>query len=152
MAEDAGLDLVIVSANVHPPVARIVDYGKWKYEQAKREKAAKKKTQETKGIKLKPGTAEQDLKILLRRVCEFLEEGHMVRFTVKLHPREVERPMFAQEKLNWFLNHLQDKAKVMKPMSLVGRELTMVIGPLKREEKASAKDKNEDVQDRSQAV
>ncbi|MCH8274105.1 MAG: translation initiation factor IF-3 [Armatimonadetes bacterium] len=154
MAEDAELDLVMVAQNVHPPVCRIVDHGKYKYEQRKREKEAraKRKTQDVKGIKMKPGTAMQDLRVLLRKAVKFLEEGHKVRFTVRLHPRETGRPEVAKEKLAWFLEQMGDSAQVVKPMGVQGRELSMVVIPVRRSDGGKADAETKDKQDSGEKV
>jgi translation initiation factor IF-3 len=134
MAEDAGLDLVLVAPNAQPPVCRIVDHGKYKYEQEKRERdnKHKRKTQEVKGIKLRPSTAGHDLQVSLRNARKFLEEGDKVRFLVQFKSREIAHPEIARDKLNWFLEELGDSVQIEKPAGLEGRQMTMIVGPNKK--------------------
>jgi len=156
MAEDVGLDLVLVAPNAQPPVCRIIDYGKYKYESGKRDKENKhkRKVQDVKGIKLRPGTAGHDLQVLLRNTRKFLDEGDKVRFLVQFRAREITHPEIGVEKLKWFLEQLGDTVVLDKPAGLEGRQMTMVVSPNK---KVLAKGKQdgkqaEDVQDSSQAV
>ncbi|MBA3726742.1 MAG: translation initiation factor IF-3 [Armatimonadetes bacterium] len=143
MAEDAGLDLVLVAPNAQPPVCRIVDHGKYKYEQEKRDKdnKHKRKAQEVKGIKLRPSTAGHDLQVLLKNSRKFLEEGDKVRFLVQFKSREIAHPEIAVAKLDWFLKELGDSVQMDKPAGLEGRQMTMVVSPNK---KAPAKGLNKD--------
>lgn len=134
MAEDANMDLVMVAPHEQPPVCKIVDYGKYKYEQKKlqKESRAKRKQQEVKGIKLKPGTAANDLQILLRKASSWLDEGHKVRFLVQHRAREVTHPEIGRGKLEWFIRELGDRAQIEKPIGLDGTQMTMVLSPAKR--------------------
>lgn len=156
MAEEAGLDLVLVAPNAQPPVCRIIDYGKYKYETEKREKENKhkRKAQDVKGIKLRPGTAGHDLQVLLRNARKFLEEGDKVRFLVQFRAREISHPQIAIEKLNWFLEQLGDTIQLEKPAGLEGRQMTMVVSPNKKAPVKGNKDgkQAENMQDSGQAV
>jgi translation initiation factor IF-3 len=158
MAEDAGLDLVLVAPNAQPPVCRIIDYGKYKYEQEKRDKENKhkRKPQDVKGIKLRPGTAGHDLQVLLKNAKKFLDEGDKVRFLVQFRSREIAHPEIAIAKLNWFLEQLGDSIQMDKPAGLEGRQMTMVVSPNKKvisTKEASTDGKQaQDVQDGSQEV
>ena len=98
MARERGLDLIEVAPTANPPVCRIMDYGKWKYEQAKREREAQKKQKmtEMKGIKMRPGTAEHDFQFKLKNVQKFLKEGDKVKMTVIFRSREITHPEFAR--------------------------------------------------------
>lgn len=155
MAEQAGLDLVMVAANVQPPVCRIVDHGKYKYETEKREKEGKAKRfkQDVKGIKFRPGTAIGDLNNYLKRAEKWLAEGHKVRFVVQHRARELTHPEIAKAKLQWFLDQLGTTALVEKSASLDGNLMTMVIYPAKKPPTQGSKDvKVENVQDSSETV
>lgn len=156
MAEEAGLDLVLVAPNAQPPVCRIIDYGKYKYEQQKlaKENKHKRKVQDVKGIKLRPGTAGHDLQVLLKNTRKFLEEGDKVRFLVQFRAREVAHPQIALEKLQWFLQELGDSVVVDKPAGLEGKQMTMVVSPNKKagKPKAQKDGKAQNVQDSGKAV
>lgn len=157
MAEDAGLDLVLVAPNAQPPVCRVIDYGKYKYDQEKREKEnrLKRKTQDVKGIKIKPGTAGHDLQVSLKKARKFLEEGDKVRFLVQFKAREIAHPEIGVAKLNWFLEQLSDIAQVDKAPGLEGKQMTMVVSPNKKaiQQKASNDGKQaENKQDSGKAV
>jgi translation initiation factor IF-3 len=155
MAEEVGLDLVLVAPNAQPPVCRIIDYGRYKYEMEKREKENrhKRKTQDVKGIKLRPGTAGHDLQVLLRNSRKFLEEGDKVRFLVQFRAREIAHPELGVQKLNWFLEQLGDTVQVDKTPGLEGRQMTMVVSPNKKAPKANKDGKQaEDKQDGGKAV
>jgi translation initiation factor IF-3 len=156
MAKDAGLDLVAVATNAQPPVCRIIDYGKYKYEQGKKERESKAKRfkQDVKGIKLRPNTAGHDLQVLLRNALKFLAEGHKVRFLVQFRAREVTHPEIGAQKLEWFLGEIgQDKVLVEKTPSMEGRQMTMVVSPTKKLVNKDGKvEKNENVKNSGQEV
>jgi translation initiation factor IF-3 len=157
MAQDAGLDLVLVAPNAQPPVCRVIDYGKYKYETVKREKENKhkRKAQDVKGIKFRPGTAGHDLQVLLRNAKKFLDEGDKVRFLVQFRAREITHPEIGIQKMNWFLEQLGDTVQIDKPAGLEGKQMTMVVSPNKKapvkKEKTDGK-QAKDVQDSSETV
>jgi translation initiation factor IF-3 len=134
MAEDLSMDLVMVAPQAQPPVCRIVDFGKFKYEQKKmaKESKAKRKVQEVKGIKFQPGTAIGDLQIQLKKARAFLGEGHKVRFVVRHRARELSHPEIGRGKLQWFVDQLGTLAMIEKPTSLEGNQMTMVLSPGKK--------------------
>jgi len=156
MAREAGLDLVLVAPNASPPVCRIVDYGKHKYELGKKQKEsrAKRKVQEVKGIKLTPSTAGADLEVRLKRTRKFLEEGHKVKFTVRFRSREHTHPEIAEAKLQWILDRLEIPIQIEKPAGIEGRQMTLVISPGKKPTTKKEKSNGEvqDVQDSGEAV
>lgn len=157
MAEEAGLDLVLVAPGAQPPVCRIIDYGRYKYEQGKRDKEnkQKRKTQDVKGIKIGPGTAGHDLQVSLKNAKKFLAEGDKVRFLVQFRSREIAHPELGVAKLKWFLEQLGDMVVVDKPAGLEGRQMTMVVSPNKKAlSKGQDKDgkQAENVQDRVEEV
>jgi translation initiation factor IF-3 len=157
MAQDAGLDLVLVAPNAQPPVCRVIDYGKYKYETVKREKENKhkRKAQDVKGIKFRPGTAGHDLQVLLKNAKKFLDEGDKVRFLVQFRAREITHPEIGIQKMNWFLEQLGDTVQIDKPAGLEGKQMTMVVSPNKKapvkKEKTDGK-QAKDVQDSSETV
>ncbi len=158
MAQDAGLDLVLVAASASPPVCRIIDYGRYKYETEKRDKENKhkRKVQDVKGIKLRPGTAGHDLQVLLKNAKKFLDEGDKVRFLVQFRAREITHPEIGVQKLHWFLEQLGDTVQIDKPAGLEGKQMTLVVSPNKKApapKKGSNDGKQaQDVEDSSETV
>jgi len=129
LSRAAGLDLVVVAATAQPPVCRIIDYGRHKYETEKREKENKKKVQDVKGIKIRPNIAEHDLQTLLRRSKEFLGEGDKVRVLCQFRAREITHPEIGQRKLERFAELLADISVIDKAPSLDGKQMVMVLIP-----------------------
>ncbi|GIV03865.1 MAG: translation initiation factor IF-3 [Fimbriimonadales bacterium] len=155
MAREAGLDLVLVAPNADPPVCKIVDYGKHKYEQDKKQKEAKakRKVQDVKGVKLTPSISTGDLEVRLKQVTKFLTEGHKVKFTVRFRSREHTHPEIAEAKLNWILERLEVPYQIDKPAGIEGRQMTMVISPGKVTAKKETKNGEvQDVQDSGEEV
>jgi translation initiation factor IF-3 len=133
-AETRGLDLVEVSPTAVPPVCRIMDYGKYKYQQSKRAAEAKKKTArvELKEVKMRPKTEEHDFQVKVRNARRFLEEGNKVKVTVMFRGREVTHPEFGRRLLEKVVEELKDVAQAESSPSMSGRFLTMVVSPLKK--------------------
>jgi len=129
LAQQAELDLVLVAPAADPPVAKIVDYGRWKYEQEKTKKENKKKTQEVKGITLRPNTAEHDLMVLVRKALQFLGEGDKVRVVCRFKQRELAHPEVGAKKLEFIANNVEEVGKRDKDPVLSGREMVMVLNP-----------------------
>jgi translation initiation factor IF-3 len=155
MAREAGLDLVAVATNVHPPVCRIVDYGKYRYEmdKKKREGKQKAKTQDVKGIKIRPGTAEGDLSICLRKILAWIGEGNKVKVQVQFRAREITHPEIGRQKLDWILERLNGQVGIERPPTLDGMLMTMVLIPGKPAAKKEAKiEQIKDEQDSAKAV
>jgi len=152
LARESGLDLVMVSPSAQPPVCKIIDFGKYKYETEKQAKENKKVKQDVKGIKMRPGTARGDLDTLLRKAQEFLAEGHKVKVTCQFRAREVTHPEIGQRKMIAFAEVLAGISQVDKTPSLDGRLMTMVLSPKPgaSQGKKNAKDQNQ--QDRGEAV
>lgn len=133
MAEAAGLDLVEISPNVTPPVCKILDYGKYKYEQQKKAAEAKKKQKviEIKEIKLRPGIEKHDYEVKLKQARGFIEEGNKVKFTLKIRGREMSHMELALAVLKRVKEDTADIAKVEQDISPEGRQALMVIVPAK---------------------
>ena len=133
-AAERGLDLVEVSPSAVPPVCRIMDYGKFKYQQSKRAAEAKKKTArvELKEVKMRPKTEEHDFQVKLRNARRFLEEGNKVKMTVMFRGREVTHPEFGRRLLQRMAEEVKDLGVVESFPSMAGRFMTMVVGPLKK--------------------
>jgi translation initiation factor IF-3 len=132
-AEGRGLDLVEVSPNADPPVCRIMDYGKYKYQASKRAAEAKKKSAkvELKEVKMRPKTEEHDFLVKLRNARRFLEDGNRVKVTVMFRGREVTHPEFGRKLMERMANDIQDIGQVEMMPRMAGRFMTMVIAPKK---------------------
>lgn len=132
MAEDAGLDLVLISPNQEPPVAKILDYGKYKYELAKKAKEAKKKqkTVEVKEIKVRYKIDVHDYEVRLKNIRKFISQGNKVKIVVMLRGREMQHSNLAFELANRFIEDLKDDAvQIEKKPMLEGRNVTLYIAP-----------------------
>ena len=132
MAEDAGLDLVEISPNANPPVCKIMDYGKYKYEQQKRESEARKKQKviEVKEIKFRPGTDTHDYEVKMRSVLKFLQNGDKVKITLRFRGREMAHQDLGRELLHRVAEDVKETGKVKNMPKMEGRQMTMMIGPL----------------------
>jgi len=132
-AEEAGLDLVEVSPTASPPVCKILDYGKFKYESQKKAAAARKKQRviEVKEIKMRPGIDDNDYNIKMRKVREFLDEGDKVKVTLRFRGREMSHQELGAVLLNKVKDEVADRAKVEQFPKLEGRQMVMVMAPLK---------------------
>ena len=132
MAQDKDLDLVIVSPNQEPPVAKILDYGKYKYEINKRAKEAKKKQKvvELKEIKIRYKIDVHDYNVRIKSIKKFLGEGNKVKIVVMLRGREMQHNQLAYDLANRFLEDLKDvKLTVEKNPSLEGRNILTILAP-----------------------
>ncbi len=132
MADEAGLDLVVISPNQAPPVAKIMDYGKYKYELAKRAKEAKKKQHvvEVKEIKVRYKIDVHDYEVRLKNVRKFISQGNKVKIVVMLRGREMQHSNLAFELAERFINDLaNDPLVVEKKPLLEGRNVTLYLAP-----------------------
>jgi len=132
-ARDAGLDLVEVSPTAKPPVCKILDYGKFKYEAQKRANAARKKQRviEVKEIKMRPGIDDNDYNIKMKKVRTFLEEGDKVKVTMRFRGRELSHQNLAMNILTKVKDEVSDLGKVEQFPKMEGRQMVMVMAPLK---------------------
>jgi len=130
-AEERNLDMVEVAPNAKPPVVRLMDYGRFKYEKAKAEKEAKKRqhTVEVKEVKFRPKIEEHDFDFKTRHAREFIEEGNKVKVTIMFRYRELRRPELGSELLDRIVEELSDIAKVQSRSGLEGRNMTMMLVP-----------------------
>ena len=128
-AKDAGLDLVKISPNAKPPVCKIVDYGKYRYEQARRAKEAKKKqrTVETKEIRLSPNIDTNDLNTKVNQARKFLEKGNKIKVSLRFRGREMAHKDVGREILDSFFEQLKDVSSVDKPAKMEGRSMVMLL-------------------------
>ncbi len=133
-AADESMDLVLMSANANPPVCRIMDYGKFKYEASKKANLAKKRQHsvQIKEVKVRASTDQHDLDVKLRRVRKFLESGNKVKLSVRFRGREMAYTSQGSDKLKAMAEALQDIGKVERMPALDGRQMIMIIAPLKK--------------------
>lgn len=131
LAEQLDLDLVEVAPNARPPVCKIMDYGKFKYEQSVRDREARKKQTRTviKETRLTPRIADHDFDMQARRTAEWLADGDKVKVTVRFRGRERERPEFGREVLDRLVESIGERGIVEQPASLEGRNMTMTLAP-----------------------
>lgn len=130
-AEAAGLDLVEISSSTDVPVCKIIDYGKLRYQQTKKEKEGKKAQHQVKvkEVKLKPNTDDHDLQTKLRHAREFIEKGNKVRVTCVFRGREMAHPELGMNKIKLVCSTLADIASPEAPPKMMGRNLSVVITP-----------------------
>jgi translation initiation factor IF-3 len=131
MAADAGLDLVEISPNAVPPVCKILDFGKYKYEIQKKQNEARKKQKviDVKEIKLRPGIDEHDYDVKMRSVTRFLEEGDKVKVTMRFRGREMVHQELGAQVLERVRTQFDAAAKVEQMPRLEGRQMVMVLAP-----------------------
>lgn len=131
LAREAGLDLVEISPSASPPVCKILDYGKYKYEIKKKAQEAKKKqvVVKLKEVKMRPNTDEHDFQFKLRHIKRFLEEGDKAKITVVFKGREMAYQERGREVLSRVLEELKNVAKVEHSPSMEGKALYMVLAP-----------------------
>jgi translation initiation factor IF-3 len=133
LAEEVGLDLVEISPNANPPVCKIMDFGKYKYEQQKKAVEAKKKQKviEVKEVKFRPNIDKHDYDVKMRNVTRFLEDGDKVKVTLRFRGREMAHQELGREVLERIAADAEDLGKVESMPKMEGRQMIMVIGPHK---------------------
>lgn len=129
LAEEAGLDLVEISPNAEPPVCKVLDYGKYKFEMQKKAAEARKKQKvvDLKEVKLRPGIEEHDFSIKMRNARAFLEDGDKVKITMRFRGREMAHQDIAQAVLKRVREELDEVGKVISEPSFEGRQIVMII-------------------------
>jgi translation initiation factor IF-3 len=134
LAYDADMDLVEISPNADPPVCKIMDYGKFVFEQNKKQQAAKKKQKQiqVKEIKFRPGTEEGDYQVKLRNLTKFLNEGNKTKITIRFRGREMSHREIGMELLKRLEKDLEEIAVVEQFPKMEGRQMVMVMGPKKK--------------------
>jgi translation initiation factor IF-3 len=132
-AEQSGLDLVEVAPDARPPVVKLMDYGKYKYEEARAAREARKKQHivHLKEVKFRPGIEEHDYEFKTRHARRFLEEGNRVKLTMRFRGRQMAHPEFGREVLRRVTKDLEDVGKAESQPSFEGRAMFMVLAPLK---------------------
>ena len=131
-AREVGLDLVEVSPNSDPPVCRIMDYGKWLYEQKRKAREARKKTHHAGGLKeirLRPETDQHDIDIKVNHAREFIAKGHKVQFTLIFRGRQLAHQDKGRDLLTKITESMADVAKVDQPGRLLGKRMALVVAP-----------------------
>lgn len=133
IARERGLDLVEVAPNAIPPVCRLMDYGKFRYEQSRRDRESRKnqKTTDLKEVRIKPKIDEHDLATKSRQALRFLEEGDKVKLTVMFRGREMAHPDIGRDLLLQLADQVGGAAIVEQPPRLEGRNMTMMLTPKK---------------------
>jgi translation initiation factor IF-3 len=154
-AQEENLDLVEIAPNAQPPVCKIVDYGKFRYDQTKREKESKKAQHQVKvkEVKLKPNIDEHDFQTKLKQARQFVEKGNKVKVTCMFRGREMAHPELGQKMVEKFCKGLEDIALVEAPPKLLGRNLIGVLAPAPTKSakaKAPIKKEKTDAQDENQ--
>jgi len=133
LAREAGLDLVEVNPKAFPPVCKIMDFGKFKYEEKKRQADAKKRqaTVSLKEIKLRPKTDDHDLEVKIRHILRFLGEGDKVKVTCRFRGREITHPEMAERQLRLVVERCGAQASVEAEPKMEGRTMTLLLAPPK---------------------
>lgn len=134
ISEEAGLDIVEVSPEAEPPVCRIMDYDKYRFQTNKRKAAAKKKQKQIqiKEIKIRPATEEADYQVKLRSLVKFLKNGDKAKITVRFRGREMSHPELGMKLLERMIVDLADCSLVEQHPKFEGRQIVMVLGPKKK--------------------
>ncbi len=140
IARDSGLDLVEVNPKSHPPVCKIMDFGKYKYDEKKKQNEARKRqrTIEIKEIKLRPKTDEHDLDFKLRHVIRFLQDGNKVKIVCRFRGREITHPETAKRQLDFIAENAKHVGVVESESRMEGRTMTLVMAPSGRPRPAHA--------------
>lgn len=131
MADEAGLDLVEIAAGAEPPVCKVMDYGKYRFEQQKKQQAAKKNQQTTqvKEITIRPGTEEHDYQVKLRKIRQFLESGDKVKVTVRFRGREMAHTELGMEQITRIKTDTAEMARIESEAKIEGRHMHMMLAP-----------------------
>ena len=150
LARELDLDLVEVASQANPPVCRIMDYGKFKYEEAQKAKESRKKTSHVtvKEVKFRPKIGKGDFDTKVRHMHDFLADGHKVKVTLQFRGREMAHPELGSRILDAVLEQLGEIAKVETQARLEGRNMTMVLSPDKKAAPKKSSDKEEKSSDK----
>jgi translation initiation factor IF-3 len=133
LADGEGLDLVEIAPNAEPPVCRIMDYGKYRFEQSKKAQVAKKKQKniQVKEVKFRPGTEEADYQVKMRNVHRFLDEGNKVKLTLRFRGREMAHRELGAAMLKRVEKELEEEITVEQYPRMEGRQMVMMVAPKK---------------------
>ena len=133
IAADLGLDLVEINPKANPPVCRIMDFGKFKYEQKKQANLARKKQKiiEVKEVKMRPKTDEHDFNFKVKHIRRFLDEGNKAKVTIRFRGREMAHPEMAAKLLDRVVEVTNDVAEIEQSYRMEGKTMTMILVPIK---------------------
>lgn len=147
MAREQGLDLVEVAPTAQPPVAKLIDFKKFLYqeEKKKREEKKKAKSSETKEVRLGPFMSDNDLSVMVKRAREFIEEGDKVRVVVKFRGRQITKQEFGRQIIDKMIDSLSDIAKVEKEARMEGRQMVAILSHEKKKAQNDDEEKNEKI-------
>lgn len=142
LAREQELDLVEISGSAQPPVAKIVDFNKFLYQQSKKKQEEKKKAKvsETKELRLGPFMAQSDMMVSVRRAREFLEDGDKIRLVLKFRGRQITHPEFGHDIIRKVIEALADISKVERDAHLEGKQLVALLSPERKKQNAEEKD------------
>jgi translation initiation factor IF-3 len=131
LAQENELDLVEVAPNASPPVCRLLDFGKFRYEQQKKDKESRKgqKSQELREVRMRPRTEEHDIEVKVRLIRKFLVEGQKVKISVFFRGREITHPELGAQLLRRVAEFFAEEAKLEKAPAMEGRSMTMILAP-----------------------
>lgn len=134
LAEDSGLDLVEIQPNADPPVCRVMDFGKFRFEMQKKASAAKKKQKqvEIKEVKFRPTTDDGDYQIKLRNMRRFIEEGDKIKITIRFKGREMAHTELGVQMIERLENDLKEEVTIESRPRLEGRQMVMMVAPKKK--------------------
>jgi len=147
IAKDLDLDLVEVAPEANPPVCRIIDFGKYKYEQRKREKGQKKqqRIQQMKEMTFRPSIGEHDFEVKVKHIREFLEEGHKTKVSVRFRRAELAHRERGNQLLSKIEKKVEQVSKVVRPSQMFGRDMIMILAPTEVKKEKNAKIKNQEI-------
>lgn len=147
LARSQGLDLVEVAPTAQPPVAKLIDFKKFLYqeEKKKREEKKKAKSSETKEVRLGPFMSDNDLSVMVKRAREFIEEGDKVRVVVKFRGRQITKQEFGRQIIDKMIDSLSDIAKVEKEARMEGRQMVAILSHEKKKAQNEDEEKNEKI-------
>ena len=131
LAEQQELDLVNIAPNAHPPVCKLMDYGKYRFEMSKKEREIKKnqKVMETKGIQLSATIEDHDIDVKFRQAVKFLKDGNKLKVTIRFRGRQIAHSEIGQQVMQEFAERIKDYGTVERRPMLEGRQMTMMVGP-----------------------
>lgn len=134
MAKDLNLDLVEINPKAVPPVCKIMDYGKFKYEEKKKQAESKKaqKNQDLKELSFRPNTDLNDLTHKVEQAKEFLADGNKVKFVIRFRGREVTHPQVGRDKMEWIFQQLEGLVQAIPPVSMEGKFMSVVVAPTRK--------------------
>lgn len=129
MAKAKKLDLVEISPNAHPPVCKVMDYGKWKYDRDKRKKASADNSQSLREVKLRPKIGEHDLEVKARQVGRLLDEGDKVKVTLRFRGREIVHQDLAANIIHRIGDEVSDSGSIVSQPMMQGRQMSAILAP-----------------------